>query len=378
MVGMPRCPASRLLLTATALTLVAGCSSSTEAPAASERASGSAAQATGASPTTSAGGPLTVTDEVGLGRAAADVTGARLAAGPDGYAVLLQGGPAGTVVTPDGATGVSGTVLTDLALVAGEPVVVALTADPVSPDPAIGVVLPVGSTALPTDLTPRAAAPRGLPVLAAAGADRLHLLAEDTDAVGARVLAVDPQTAEVLATAELDLDVEGATAVELVGLVPAGDGGVVAGLAVRTPSGDVVARLVELDADLQPVGPATGPEGRLIGLTADGGRASALVATPDGGLQLIGPEGAQEIGDLGPVSRVAGIAVASSGAGTTVVTAFLDQPAPTVVRTGPDGESDPLELCDGEGDALAVVAAGDGTFLVAGTCSGEARLWTLG
>jgi hypothetical protein len=367
----------RLLLPVAALTLVAGCASFADAPAGTASSLGTATTTPTATSTT-ADGPLAVTDEVDLGRSAADVTGARVAADRDGYAVLLQGGAGGTVLTPDGATGVTGTVLTDVALVDGDPVAAALTAGAVDPDPAVGVLLAAGSTALPTDLAPAVAAPRGLPVLAATGGDQLFLLAETPDGVGAQVLAVDPATAEVLATADLDLDVDGATAVELVGLVPAGDGGVVAGLGVTTPDEDVVARLVELDADLEPVGRASGPEGRLVGLTGDAGTARALVEAPDGTLRLFGPQGGRERGDLGAGSRVAGVAAYSSGAGTVVVTAFLDQPRPTVVVTAPDGDPTTLELCDGDGDALAVAAAGDGTFLVAGTCDGDSRLWTLG
>ncbi len=373
-------PRARLLLLVAAVTLVAGCTSFTEesSRSASSATTTTATTTTTAVPTGTAGGPLAVTDQLDLGRAAADVIGARLAADADGYAVLLQGRSTSTVLTPDGATSISGSVLTDVALVDGEPVVAALTADVVAPDPAIGVVLPAGSTALATDLTPGASAPRGLSVLAAAGADQLYLLAEDPDAVGARVLAVDPATAEVLATTDLDLDVDGAIAVELVGLAPVGDGGVVAGLAVTTPGEDVVARLVELDTDLQPVGRPTGPPGRLVGLTGDDGVARALLAAPDGGLRLVGGDDPQDVGDLDTGSRVAGVAAGTTDAGTTVVTAVLDQPAPTVVLGEPDGEPTEVELCAGDGDALAVAAVGDGTFLVAGTCDGQTRLWTLG
>ena len=366
-------PAAAALTVAT-LTLVAGCTSFADAPVGAGRST--VATATTGQPT-SAAGPLAITDEVDLGRAAADVADARVAADGAGYAVLLQGGSTGTVVLPDGATGVTGIVLADVALVDGEPVAAALTAGVVDRDPAIGVVLPVGSTALPTDLTPRSTAPRGLAVLAAAGTDRLFLLAETPDAVGAQLLAVDPATADVLAATDLDLDLADVTAIELVGLAATRGGGVVAGLGVTTATQDVVARLVELDAELEPVGRPTGPEGRLVGLTGDDGTVGALVADADGNLRLVGPQGGRGIGDLGAGSRVAGVAADSSSAGTTVVTAFLDQPAPTVVVTAPDGGSNLLELCAGEGDALAVAAAGDGAFRVVGTCDGEARLWTL-
>ncbi|SDP42947.1 hypothetical protein SAMN05660199_03903 [Klenkia soli] len=360
---------SRLVAPVAVLAL-AGCTSFTEDAA--------APSSTGSGPTTAAtsttGGAsaedLAVVDEVDLATSAGQVTAARVVADADGYAVLLIGSPSSTVTTPTSVTGLTGGVPTDVALVDGEPLAVVLSADPVSTDPVLGLVPVAGTTAGPLALDPQQSAPRGLAVLAAAGADVVHLLAEDPDDAAARVLSVDPASGEVQAAADVDPGADDVTSLDLVGLVVTADGDLVAGLDLLTSDGRTSGRLVTLDDQLEPTADPTEVEGRLLGLTTDdAGAVQPLVADPDGGVRLGDqPVGGDELG-----TRVAGVAAADG----TVVTAFLDQDSPTVTVTG-DDDPRTVALCDGEGDALSVASAGDGTFLVAGTCDGEARLWTLG
>ncbi|MCO7221562.1 hypothetical protein [Klenkia sp. PcliD-1-E] len=336
--------------------LAAGCTSFAD-PAGSTTSS---ATSPSAGPTTATGQPddeLQVVDEVDLGDG--DVSTARLAADGEDYAVLLVGSPTSTVLTATSATAVRDALPTDVLLLDGDPVAVALTSDPVAPGPVLALVPVAGSTAGPLPVDPQQPAPRGIRALAAAGDGEVLVLVEGEDRVSARVLAVDPATGEVRDEADLDLG-EDAVSVDLLGLAATGDG-VVAGVAVRGADGTRTGRLVTLGADLRPDGDPQGTDGELLALTADG---SPVTADADGTVRVDGEEVTADLG-----ARVSGAAVVD---GTPVV-AFLDQGSPTVVV----GDR-PVPLCDGDGDALAVAATGDGEVLVAGTCEGEAVLWTLG
>ncbi|MEI4272596.1 hypothetical protein TEK04_12770 [Klenkia sp. LSe6-5] len=350
----------RLITLPAAALLATGCTSFTEAadPSGSSTTTGSSATAPSTTaPASAVPEDLRVVDEVGLG--ATGVATARLAADGDARAVLLVGSPTSTVVTADTATAVRDALPTDVVLVAGRPVAVALAADPVAADPVLGVVPVAGTTAGAVQLDPRQTAPRGIPVLAAADGDAVLLLAEDADGVGAHVLAVDPGTGAVTADGEVELG-DGAVAVDLVGLA-ATDDDVVAGVSVRGADGTTTGRLVTLDDRLEPAGDPQATDGELLALTADG---TPVTADRDGTVRVGGAEVTDELG-----ARVSGAAVV---AGTPVV-AFQDQGSPTVVVG-----TRVLTLCAGDGDALAVAAPGDGTVLVAGTCDGSAVLWTLG
>jgi len=347
----------RLITLPAAALLAAGCTSFAD-DAGPAGTSSSATATTGPTATSAAGG-LEVRDRTDLGTAASGVTAARLAADGDDRAVLLVGSPTSTVVTADSATAVRDAVPTDVVLLDGDPVAVALTTDPVAADPVLALVPVAGSTAGPLELDPQTTAPRGIPVLAAAGDGEVLLLVEDTDRTGARVLAVDPATGEVREDVDLDLG-EDVVSVDLLGLA-ATDDGVVAGVGVRGADGTTTGRLVALDADLQPDGDPQDTDGELLALTVDG---TPVTADEDGTVQV---DGDQVAADLG--TRVSGAALVD---GTPVV-AFLDQGSPTVVVG-----DEPVQLCDGDGDALAVAATGGGEVLVAGTCDGNAVLWTLG
>ncbi|GHE14628.1 hypothetical protein [Klenkia taihuensis] len=345
----------RLITLPAAALLAAGCTSFADDPAPSATSTTATTSAT----TTSPAAGLEVRDRTDLGTAESGVTAARLATDGEDRAVLLIGSPTSTVVTADSATAVRDAVPTDVVLVDGDPVAVALTADPVATDPVLALVPVEGSTAGPLELDPQTTAPRGIPVLAAAGDDEVMLLVEDTDRTGARVLAVDPSTGEVREDVDLDLG-EDVASVDLLGLAATSDG-VVAGVGVRGSDGTTTGRLVTLDADLQPDGDPQDTDGELLALTADG---TPVTADEDGSVRVDGDEVAADLG-----TRVSGAAVVD---GTPVV-ALRDQGSPTVVVG-----DEPVALCDGDGDALAVGATGDGGVLVAGTCDGDAVLWTLG
>lgn len=347
----------RLITLPAAALLAAGCTSF--ADSAGPAATSSSATATTSATATSSAAGLEVVDQTDLGTAASGVTTARLAADGDDRAVLLVGSPTSTVVTADSATAIRDALPTDVVLVDGDPVAAALTTDPVATGPVLALVPVAGSTAGPLELEPRVTVPRGIPVLAAAGDGEVLLLVEDADRTGARVLAVDPATGEVREDVDLDLG-DDVASVDLLGLAATGDG-VVAGLGVRGADGTTTGRLVTLDAELRPDGDPQDTDGELLALTADG---TPVTADEDGTVRVDGDEVA---GDLG--TRVSGAAVVE---GTPVV-AFLDQGSPTVVVG-----DEPVQLCDGDGDALAVAATGDGGALVAGTCDGDAVLWTLG
>jgi hypothetical protein len=345
----------RLITLPAAALLAAGCTSFAD----DAGPSATSATATTGPTATSSAGELEVRDRTGLGTAASGVTAARLAADGDDRAVLLVGSPTSTVVTADSATAVRDAVPTDVVLVDGDPVAVALTTDPVAPDPVLALVPVEGSTAGPLALDRQVTAPRGIPVLAAAGDGEVLLLVEDTDRTGARLLAVDPASGEVREDVDLDLG-DDVASVDLLGLAATADG-VVAGVGVRGADGTTTGRLVALDADLQPDGDPQDTDGELLALTADG---TPVTADDDGTVRVDGDEVTADLG-----TRVSGAAVVD---GTPVV-AFLDQDSPTVVVG-----TEALQLCDGDGDALAVAATGDGGVLVAGTCDGDAVLWTLG
>jgi len=385
---------TRLIPLAGLLCLSAGCTSFADRDTADPTSTPSSS-----APTTSTSAPstgLAVTEETDLAVDADTVTGARVVLDPDGSPVTLVLTSTGaTVVASGGTTSVTGTVVGDLVTTDDGPVGVTLTADPVSPDPVLGLYpfddgqVPNGNgpAAQPVPLQPGETAPRGVPLFAAASADgaTLYVLVEDTDAVGATVLALDPGTGEVLDTAEVDPGVADPTALELAGLASTGDGGLVLGLTVDAAEGPASV-LVGLDADLEPVGDPVDVQpgddrAPLVAVTTDAeGAPVALLDDPAQGLALVQPDlatGGQESRPLttDPGSRAAGLAVGESG----VLVALLDQGSPTVVLT-PPGDADPttLELCSSTGDALAVTADPDGGFLVAGTCDGESLLWTLG
>lgn len=386
---------TRLIPLAGLLCLSAGCTSfadrDTTDPAGSSPSS-SAPGTTTSAPSTG----LAVTDETDLAVDADTVTGARVLLGPDGSPVSLVLTSTGATVVGAGATtSVTGTVVGDLVVTDDGPVAVTLTADPVSPDPVLGLFpvdvgqVPNGSgpAAQPVPLQPGRTAPRGVPLAAATSADggTLYLLVEDTDAVGATVLALDPGTGEVLDTAEVDPGVTDPTALELAGLTVTGDGDLVVGLTVDAAEG-TASVLVGLDGDLAPSGdPLDVQPGEdrapLVAVTTDAdGAPVALLDDPAAGLTLVEPDlgtGEQQYRpvDAGPGTRAAGLAVGEAGS----LVALLDQDSPTVVLSPPD-DADPttVELCTGTGDALAVTADPDGGFLVVGTCDGESLLWTLG
>lgn len=346
----------RLITLPAAALLAAGCTSFADDPG---RASSSSAGTTASTTSAESGGELAVVDETDLGTAATGTTTARLAVDGDRHAVLLVGSPTSTVVTSSSATAVRDALPTDVVLVDGEPVAAALTTDPVATDPVLAVVPVAGNTAGPLELDPQQTAPRGIPVLAAAGDGEVLLLVEDTDRTGARLLAVDPASGEVREDVDLDLG-EDVTSVDLLGLAATGDG-VVAGVGVLGTDGATTGLLVRLGDDLRPDGDPEETDGELLALTADG----TPVTTDDDGTVRVG--GDEVTADLG--TRVSGAAVVD---GTPVV-AFLDQGSPTVAVG-----TEALQLCDGDGDALAVAATDDGGVLVAGTCDGDAVLWTLG
>ncbi|SDH13036.1 hypothetical protein [Klenkia brasiliensis] len=337
--------------------LAAGCTSF--ADGAGPASSSTPSTTTSTTTSTSPAGQLEVVDETELGTAADGVTAARLAAEGDDRAVLLVGSPTSTVVTADSATAVRDALPTDVVLVDGDPVAAALVADPVATGPLLALVPVAGSTAGPLQVDPAQTAPRGIPVLAAAGDGEVLLLAEGEDRVSARVLAVDPVTGAVREEVDLDLG-EDVGSVELLGLAATGDG-VVAGVGVHGADGTTTGRLVPLGAGLRPDGEPREVDGELLALTADG---TPVTADEDGTVRV---DGEEVSGDLG--TRVSGAAAVD---GTPVV-AFLDQGSPTVVVG-----TRSLQLCDGDGDALAVAATGGGEVMVAGTCDGEAVLWTLG
>lgn len=386
---------TRLMPLAGLLCLTAGCTSFADRGTADPTSTPSSSSA----PTTSTSAPATglaVTAETDLAVDADTVTGARVVLGPDGSPVTLVLTSTGaTVVASGGTTPITGTVVGDLVATDDGPVGVTLTADPVSPDPVLGLFplgdgqVPDGSgpAARPLPLQPGETAPRGVPLFAATSADggTLHVLVEDTEAVGATVLALDPGTGEVLDAAEVDPGVADPTALELAGLTPTGDGDLVVGLTLDAADGSASV-LVGLDADLEPVGDPVDVQpgddrAPLVALTADAeGAPVALLDDPAAGLTLVeadlgtGEQASRPV-DADPGTRAAALAVGESGA----VVALLDQDSPTVVLA-PAGGAAPstLELCSGTGDALAVTADPDGGFLVVGTCDGESLLWTLG
>ena len=339
--------------------VLAGCTSFTEG-AAGGSTSSSADPTTGTGSTTpsASGADLSVGDTEDLSVSASAVTGARVVtgSGATGGAAVLLTGPTSTVVTVDGSatdpSDVDDVAATDVVLVDGDPVVVGLAADPVSGDPVVALARP---GAAPVELDPQRSARRGAPVLAAAGDGVVHLLVEDADALVTRVLTVDPSTGRVRGDVVLDLGGD-ATSIDLVGLAATSGGGLVAGLDVRSGDGTSAGRLVSL-ADGRQQGGAQQLDAPLLALTSDGA-----------------PITESSLGDDAADSRVSG---AASTGGTTVV-GLRDQDSPTVLVIGTDGDPATLALCDGEGDALALARSGAGDVLVAGTCDGDARLWTLG
>ncbi|SCX59497.1 hypothetical protein SAMN03159343_3940 [Klenkia marina] len=338
--------AVRLLVPATVLAVavlaVARCTSFTDAAPDPSATAGSSAP----SGPSSAGGELAVADEVDLGVAATDVAAARVTA--EGAVLLV--GPTSTVVDGERSTRLSGLAPTDLVLVDGEPVAVGLAADPVTGDPVLALT---GRDGAPQPLEPPRPAPRGVPVLAVADGDVVHVLAEAADDLAATVLTVDPASGEVQSDVDLDLG-DDVTSIDLVGLA-ATDDGLLAGLVVRTADGTSAGRLVGLDDDLRQTGDPEVLDGPLLALTADGT-----------------PVTADDLGGEADGARVSGAAATDDG----LVVALLDQRSPTVlVPVG--GRPTRLQLCAGEGDALAV-AADDGTVVVAGTCDGSAVRWVLG
>jgi hypothetical protein len=192
-------------------------------------------------------------------------------------------------------------------------------------------------------------------VLAAAGDGVVHLLVEDADALVTRVLTVDTASGRVRGDVVLDLGGD-PTSIDLVGLAATPGGGLVAGLDVRSADGTSAGRLVTLEDDRQQ-GDAQQLDAPLLALTTDGAPVTAA--------------------SLGAEAEDARVSGAASTGGTTVV-GLLDQDSPTVLVTGQDAYPVTLALCDGEGDALAVARGAEGQVLVAGTCDGDARLWTLG
>jgi len=347
-----------LLAAVLGATVLAGCTSSTEGTSPGSTSTGS----TSTGSTAAGAGDLAVTGTQDLSVPAPAVTGARVVPTRQGAVVLLTG-PTSTVVTTTGsATGsaagsaaeaaeVADLAASDVVLVDDDPVAAGLTAEPVGGDPVLALGAP-GDDPVPLD--PQRAARRGTPVLAAAGDDVVRLLVEDAEDLAAAVLAVDPATGEVQDGVDLDLG-DDVTALDLVGLAATGDG-LVAGLDVRTADGGSTGRLVALDDDLRQTGDPEVLDEPLLALTTAGD-----------------PVTASDLGAGADGARVAGAATT----GGAVVVAVLDRSSPTVLVGGGAGDPTALALCDGEGDALAVAAADD-AVLVAGTCDGYARLWTLG
>lgn len=386
----------RLLLLAGLLPLAACTSFAAPGTAASTSPSSSSAAPSGT-------GELAVTDETDLGTPADTVTAARVVVGADGeVSTLLVGAQTASVRTGDASTSVSGTVLSDLVATATGPVGITLTAAAVPADPVLGV-LPFGTAGTPNGdgvspapvpLSPEQTAPRGLPVYAAPSPDGdvLYVLAESTDGVGAVVVAVDPATGALQDSAAVDTGFADVTALALSGLVVTADGDLVVGLSLDSTddraAGGTASPLLRLDADLRPSGRVVDAQpGRqrapLLALaTDDRGEPVALVADPEAGLSLVRPDLDTGTSSTSPVAgpdagdRAGSLAFADG----TAVAGVLDQDSPTVAVAR--GEDDPvlLALCDeGAGDALAVTAGpAEGTFLVAGTCAGTTRLWTLG
>ncbi len=385
-----------LLLTSSLLLATAGCASG----GAAGRAPVEAARTTVTAPGSGPAGDHT--DVRGLfagpdGTTLVVLAGADAARGDDaapGAALAVVGADGTTVQAtaelapgsrPDTAFGHGGGAVVAGVVWPGEgPIGYALQAV----DPATGAPSAVLPVAVPGEvqLTGSAAAP---------GPDGVLYVAVSRSSDAPLLLAVDPATGAVRASAELDLTVDGAvpTSAEVEGLAVAPDGSSIAvtasvlGPDPWAPGRSLLATVgPDLAARGAPVDLAPGYVGSSVGDLAVGpdGTAYAVVWGDDAGRR-----GRHDVVAVAPGANAPAVLTGGAGLVHTPVTELavdggvlwltLQREAATasLVRLDPaTGElGTPVELCDGLAGRLLVDA--DGTRTVGATCDGEAVLWRL-
>ncbi len=383
-----------LLLTSSLLLATTGCASGGAAAAPAE-----AARTTVTVPGSGPAGDHT--DVRGLfagpdGTTMVVLAGADAARGDDAApgAALAVVGPDGTTLQataelapglrPDTAYGWQGDAVVAGVLRPGEgPVGYALQAvDPATGTPADPLPVPLPGEILLTGSA------------AALGPDGVLYVAVSRSSGAPLLLAVDPATGAVRASAEVDLTVDGAvpTSAEVEGLAVAPDGSSIAVTAsVLGPDPWAPGRslLATVGPDLAlrgaPVDLAPGFVGSGVGDLAVGpdGTAYAVVWGDDADRRNRHDVVAVAPGAAAPAVLVGGlvrtpVTELGSGGETLWLTVQREAAAASVVPLDPaTGElGTPVELCDELAGRLLVGA--DGSVAVAAQCGGEAVLWRLG